>query len=207
MAIAGYRFGLELHPTRPGHFRIYEVGIYRATCVYHQTFTGSRIALAGRDVHSGRVGKVSAFDRFGGSLLWEDDHASLAGWTVAYNGGLWTASGGDAVLTGGLPSSVLVRDKGAARYFEFSDVDIDDADTGDRWIMLVVNKAGTGQTDDPTAGGPGDDGYRLLVRQYPGSQTVPRAVASLQAVNPASFYVEGRGFSIGRIALGGGVPA
>lgn len=204
MAFTNYTFGVWI--PQPGVVRFYEDDVYLRTFTYDEHH-GARVAMSARRI-TGRCAKFEAWSRPSGQLIWEDEFTDLTGWTVGYAGSAWTASGDEATIAvsgdplsdgSGVESRVLVRDMLGATYFVARLVDIDDTDSTDRWFMIVPYKVGTGRTDDPTDGGLGDDGYRVLVRQRNPKVggMVPESQWAIDVVNRIDDYVEQAPWLIG----------
>lgn len=192
MAYSGETFAMEV--LAPALIRTIPGGKWD----YAAEHSGGYVALAAHNVTEGSVGRFEAYDRLGGTLLWADDFADLSGWTVGYHGDSWSAAGGRAVIADTYPdewSNVLVRPMAGASAFVAVDCEIVTVSNPDSWLMIAANKVGTGRTDDQAIGGPGDDGYRVLLRD-PGP--------SLEVVNGMHVLAE---WVVGSIGMGGYVVA
>lgn len=203
MAFSNYSYGVEV--TGPATIRFYEFGTYLRTFTYYREYSGGYLGFSGRQM-TGSVGTLTGYNNASDRVpIWVEDFEDLSNFVVGHNGGNWSASGGKARIAAGADlSSVLCRPMEGATFFEVTDLDFDNTDSADRWFMLTPNKVGTGRTDDPDRGGPGDDGYRCLVRQRPNSGShVPESGYQLEIVNHiGSFVEEFGGWHVGSLGFG-----
>jgi hypothetical protein len=158
--VIGLKFGV--HVVDSGLLRVYVDGAYQSTWSY-PVKSGAYVGLAAHQA-TASVDRFEAREGPGGPLVWADDFATLGGWSDALNAAGWSAVAGRAVhnASHNSTSSVLVRPRLTATYFEAIGVDFAGGVTSDRWVMIDAYRGAVGRDDDPL-----DEphkGYRVLVR-------------------------------------------